>query len=401
MLKQGIQSNFVNIQPKLTVGSPDDPYEKEADAMAERILRPPETSFLQTKISSLAVTPTAPLIQRVPNTPVATSQPSAVSAGLMDRAAFVHIMNREFGVTQVITGTQAMQETMVGQPIPGWQSWEPDAANGEYQQIVDAFYDFRNAFSATPLVTQITFFEKKYILQNGVVTADTLTGAQFGITDLTIFRTGSQMRKPLPLDRSNRQGNYTTPPGLLGVSYSGSSLAAPLVLPREQGTNFRRVIAHELGHGLQSAAMNLPNPGAAIDPTMQDDYNREVGWTPFIAATGGNPAMAPRLYDISVTAVQVAIQNNTTPPPQYEITTDNWNDPNWGEQPMTAYSLSNPGDDFADSVMAFVYEPHILQRRSPRRYNFLYTRRPRWLPRMLTKPEIGDFPDIPEYRHLA
>ncbi len=37
------------IQTKLTVGAPDDPYEKEADAMADKVMRMPEHSFVQRK----------------------------------------------------------------------------------------------------------------------------------------------------------------------------------------------------------------------------------------------------------------------------------------------------------------------------------------------------------------
>lgn len=40
--------NTLSIQAKLTVGAPDDPYEKEADAMAEQVMRMPEP-FLQRK----------------------------------------------------------------------------------------------------------------------------------------------------------------------------------------------------------------------------------------------------------------------------------------------------------------------------------------------------------------
>ncbi len=39
----------VFFQPKLTVGSPDDPMEREADSMAEQVMRMPETPFLQQK----------------------------------------------------------------------------------------------------------------------------------------------------------------------------------------------------------------------------------------------------------------------------------------------------------------------------------------------------------------
>src|SRR5690554_7559785 len=37
------------VQPKLTVGSPDDPYEREADAMADQVMRMPEPGFVQRK----------------------------------------------------------------------------------------------------------------------------------------------------------------------------------------------------------------------------------------------------------------------------------------------------------------------------------------------------------------
>ncbi len=37
------------IQPKLTVGAPDDPYEKEADAVEDKVMRMPEQSFVQHK----------------------------------------------------------------------------------------------------------------------------------------------------------------------------------------------------------------------------------------------------------------------------------------------------------------------------------------------------------------
>lgn len=39
----------VSIQRRLTVGSPDDPLEHEADAMADKVMRMPEPSFIQRK----------------------------------------------------------------------------------------------------------------------------------------------------------------------------------------------------------------------------------------------------------------------------------------------------------------------------------------------------------------
>lgn len=37
------------VQPKLTVGAPDDPYEKEADDVADKVMRMPEQNFVQRK----------------------------------------------------------------------------------------------------------------------------------------------------------------------------------------------------------------------------------------------------------------------------------------------------------------------------------------------------------------
>ena len=44
-------STPLNIQTKLQIGSPDDPLEKEADDMAEKVMRMPETNLIQRKCS--------------------------------------------------------------------------------------------------------------------------------------------------------------------------------------------------------------------------------------------------------------------------------------------------------------------------------------------------------------
>ena len=121
------------------------------------------------------------------------------------------------------------------------------------------------------------------------------------------------------------------------------------------------------------------------DRAMIADFRREVGWT----TTG--PA---RLFDIGVPAVQRALAVRTTPPANYEITVNNWNSPQWVEQPMTDYSVAGgPGEDFAESVMAFVHEPQVLLSRSPRRYHFLFNRKERWLPGLRRLPTPGDYPE--------
>src|SRR5882757_1270541 len=39
----------MKIQPKLAVGAPDDPFEREADVMADTVMRMPEKNFVQLK----------------------------------------------------------------------------------------------------------------------------------------------------------------------------------------------------------------------------------------------------------------------------------------------------------------------------------------------------------------
>lgn len=45
-------NGFPILQPKLTVGAPDDPFEKEADSVADKVMRMPEQSFIQRKCAA-------------------------------------------------------------------------------------------------------------------------------------------------------------------------------------------------------------------------------------------------------------------------------------------------------------------------------------------------------------
>jgi len=146
----------------------------------------------------------------------------------------------------------------------------------------------------------------------------------------------------------------------------------------------RQNIAHELGHGVAEAAMASQN----LQTFRQ--YNAAVGWV-------GSP---PELFDMGQQPVRDAIANNTPLPAQNKITPSRWNDPSVAEQPMTMYSvIGGPGEDFAESVTAFIYQPSALQQRSPRRFNFIQTNENTWKTQMrpmlpgLQKPQMGDFPE--------
>ena len=69
-----------------------------------------------------------------------------------------------------------------------------------------------------------------------------------------------------------------------------------------------RAISHELGHGLVETALTPRTGGPAADPTMVDDYRREVGWT---------AGSSPMLFDAGVPVVRTALASGTTPPATY------------------------------------------------------------------------------------
>jgi len=309
----------------------------------------------------------------------------------MTRAEFDNRMLRRFGVTRIATGTQQEQATLLtprggpppgGVQLPNWSRWDPGIASPIYEWILDGFEQFNRDIGGVPPVREILFFDTAYeVNQAGVAIPQPNVGASFGVGHLTVYRAATTANQPLPIGRSNTQGSY--PQVVLGVTgIPGQTPGAPLPAPtREQ--NVRRVLSHELGHGLAEAALG-PNPAQALDPSMMNDYRREVGWT----AT--DPA---RLFDVGVPAVAQALQAGTPPPANAEITGTNWNSPRWKEQPVTHYSVvGGPGEDFAEAVMAYIAEPNLLLARSPHRFRFLDRRKDRWLPRLMQVPQIGDFP---------
>src|SRR5437764_188114 len=82
-------------------------------------------------------------------------------------------------------------------------------------------------------------------------------------------------------------------------------------------------------------------------------------WAPFQPATGTNQAQGPQLFDAGVPAVRDALRRGQRPPVEFLITKYNWNLGKWIEQPISEYSTDNPGDDFAEAVMAFVNAPKL------------------------------------------
>ena len=319
-------------------------------------------------------------------------KPAPPTAAPMSRTDFEKEM-RKFGVTRIATGTEAEQRSLSTPPggapsggitLPNWQAWDPGSSSPAYRSIVDGFEDFEARVGGYPPVTEILFFKVNYVVNAvGVGIPDTNAGASFGAGHFTVYEASMTSMRGLPTGPSTAAANY--PPVVIGLSAPGEVRGAPVPVPtREQ--SIRRIVTHELGHGLAEAAM-------AADPNTFTRYRSEVGWTATSAA---------QLFDIGVGAVQTAIAAGTPPPAQYEITRQNWNSSQWIEQPLTSYMVSGgPGEDFAEAAMAYVKEPNLLAARSPRRFRFLDRNRQSWLPKLLRTPPVGDFFTTDRIRRTA
>ncbi|MBL7748886.1 MAG: DUF4157 domain-containing protein, partial [Chitinophagaceae bacterium] len=119
-------SQSLLIQCKLSIGSPDDPLEKEADAMADTIMRMPEQNFIQRKCSQceeeykVQRKPLASFIQRKETSPGAvasdtiTSQinSSRGSGSNMDGHTLSFMQSRfgtDFSDVKIHTGHESVQ----------------------------------------------------------------------------------------------------------------------------------------------------------------------------------------------------------------------------------------------------------------------------------------------------
>lgn len=314
------------------------------------------------------------------------ASPTASAPAAMTEAEFERIMKQRYGTTAIRTGTEAEQTAEVASRIrpsppaitlPGWQSWNPGANSQVYEWVLESLEDFQSSIGGVPAIHTIVFYNTEYELTTNPVgvqvpSANPDAGASFGAGQLTIYSAFTKRNKALPIARSNPQGNY--PPVVIGVTgTTGQTPGAPLPLPAQEESS-RRMLTHELGHGLAEAAHN-------VEPGLFDEYKREVGW------------VATQLFDIGQPAVQSAIANGSPPPAQFEITVKNWNSPQWVEQPVSDYMVSGgPAEDFAEAVMTFVRDPNLLLSRSPHRFRFLSDRKDRWQPALLRVPQMGDFP---------
>jgi Domain of unknown function (DUF4157) len=371
-------------QSKSVVSAPSSPQkmEREAEQWSHDLARNPEAGR-----------------QPISGAPISVARQTnaqSTSRDILSLEEFVHTMIKKYGVSSVHIGTEAEQKDLVtpksgvpqqGIKLPGWKPWKLDPNVLKY--IVDSFDDFDTGIGGVPAVQEIVFFDVDYsAAPSGIGTPIPENGASYSAGKLTIFSSASR-RAPLPVGRSVASGRYQTPVAVV-TGIPGQTPGAPLAVPSEE-ENVHRNITHELGHGLEEAAAN-PFQISAADPKMLEDYRAAVGWTKT------DPA---RLFDIQDPAVAAAIQSGSVPTAK-EIIESNWNSPQWGEQPLTVYSVTGgPFEDFAEATMAFVNAPNLLLARSPHRFQFLNERKSRWLSRLRKPPKVGDFPMPPKDRAIG
>jgi hypothetical protein len=329
-LTHTIQQGRAQAREVSGVSLPGDRAEQEADAAAGALIHGQD--FHSTLATGVRIA------RQIPATP---ALPKSLS-----RTAFEKIMQQRYQVQLIHTGT--FQEQSFGDiQEKDWHAWDPGDASPIYTWIVEAFEKFEAAFGGVPPVKEIFFFEQSYKQASpGHMVADPGTMASYALGRLTIH-------KSITTSNILREGTdiFTAPTD-------------------EQAVH--RNITHELGHGIGEIALDQPPKGpAGQDPQLFVDYRKTVGWT------AGN---APELFDIQAAGVADALNKGTPPPADAHIRRGNWQSAKWKERPVTRYMTDNPGEDFAEAVMAYVNEPDTLKSLSPTRYKFLDARKSAWAP---------------------
>lgn len=307
----------------------------DVEAVLPRIAA--QTLDLQRQAGNRAVCRT---VARRPTAPAQGPVTSGVSAP-MSLKDFKSEMAR-FGVTKIVSA--------------GWNPGDPAAI---YRSIVDAFEDFASGLGGIPPVREIIFRTKDPSEPNAP--------ARFGGGQLEVFDIIESRNKWLPTARSETGATYP-PVGAQVGGVEGQAGGAPLPLPSRAASE-RRMIVHEIGHavveGMLTPGVKQADP---LDKDLITRFKKAVGWF-------GN-----ELYDIQDESVRKAIQDENRRPSAASITGKSWNDPKWGEQPITDYLLAGAHEDFPESLMAYLYAPQLLKDRSPARFKFFEDNKERWSP---------------------
>jgi hypothetical protein len=245
-----------------------------------------------------------------------------------------------------------------------WQAWDPGASSPLYDEILGAVLDVGREIGGVPDIRQIVFYNVRYDYDDQLnVVADTNAAAQITTRRVMYIYRAARFETEVVGRSSFRSSGVFLASGRSTAGRKGAS--APMGAATRAESQ-RRSVAHELGHGVEWASGALR------------EFEQAVGWV----RVGGEL----RLYDIQARGVKQAIARGAEPPAAARITKRDWNSGAHLEQPMREYAVSDPAEDFADSLMAWLYARDALKARSPARFNFFddQTRRTSWLPKLVT-----------------
>jgi hypothetical protein len=226
-----------------------------------------------------------------------------------------------------------------------WKKWDPGATAVVYERIATAFADVRRVEAGLPDLQEIFFYDQDYVW-DGVKFAPRGFAAAW-------FHSQTGRSKSDHINVFSAVLGAETPGATLlsGAALGRSTAAAQAQQQTQTGpAETLRTIAHELGHGIDFATSSIA------------EFEAAVGWYPPGSDT-------PVLYDLPAGGPTPGARQ---PPSQTRITTSNWNSGQHREQPISQYATTNPRDDFAESLAAFVYSPQVLKARSPARYDYFH-----------------------------
>lgn len=245
-----------------------------------------------------------------------------------------------------------------------WQAWDPGASSPLYDEILGAVLDVGREIGGVPDIRQIVFYNVRYVYDDELnVVADTNAAAQITTRRVMYIYRGALFETEVVGSSSFRSSGVFLASGRSTAGRKGAS--APMG-SATRAESQRRSVAHELGHGIEWASGALR------------EFEQAVGW----ARVDGEL----RLYDIQARGVKQAIARGAEPPAAARITKRDWNSGAHLEQPMREYAVSDSAEDFADSLMAWLYARDVLKARSPARFKFFddQARRRGWLPKLVT-----------------
>lgn len=317
---------------------------------------------------------------RVSARPIAVHRQPAPGGAGMTRDELARRLRTIFGHDVTIeVGDRARQTRELGGPqarrrLPDdWTAWDPGASAPLYDAILGAIEDFGREVGGVPDVGQIVFYNVRYVYDaQGNVVADTNAGAEFRSRGVMfVYRAALSETNVVAGGRGISRSGALLASGRSSAGRKGVS--APLDAPTPAQSQ-RRTVAHELGHGVEFRTGAL------------QEFEKAVGWV--------RVGPEPRLYDIQAPGVKRAVERDREPPAAARITKDDWNSGTHREQPMSRYAVTAPAEDFAESLMAWLYARAVLKDRSPARFSFFddQARRRGWLPKLVS----GSVPAAPE-----